>query len=457
MGKRVPTQLQPNSLIAAITDRPVLVAPESERLFAAILQELASSEEFAKAYAAEPSAAVQDEDDFWAEDDPWIASLRPYTVTNGVLQIPVSGVLLNRFSFQFGRWATGYQYIERAFNRGMADQNVKAIAFVVDSPGGEVAGNFELVEKIVARRGEKPMKAFANDHAYSAAYSISTAADEIVMTRSGGVGSVGVVVAHVEYSDMLKEAGIRVTFIFAGKHKVEGNPYEKLSEGAKGRIQARVDRIYGEFVALVAENRDMDEEAVRETEALTYDASEAVEVGFADRVGAFEEEMAALSGEADDTENELMTTKNEAPAATKPEDGQTITQAQHDKAVADARAAGAQDQLTRINAILGSEEGKARPSAALSAALKTSMAADEAIAFLGSLPEEKAAAPAPAPAPAQAPKGDSPFNRAMSGSNDTVVGAGDGDTQTDGEKATTSADILGAFASLTGKKRGKAA
>lgn len=431
-----------------------MVASESERLFAAILQELASNEEFTGLYAA--SAAQQDDDGFWDEEDPWVAAFRPYVVKNGVLQIPISGVLLNRFSFQFGRWATGYQYIERAFNRGMADQNVRAIALIVDSPGGEVAGNFELVEKMVGRRGEKPVKAFANDHAYSAAYSISTAADEIVMTRSGGVGSVGVVVAHVEYAEMLKDAGIKITFIYAGKHKVEGNPYEKLSEGAKGRIQARVDRIYGEFVSLVAKNRDMDEEAVRDTEALTYDASDAVEVGFADRVGAFEEEMAAFSGEADDTESELMTTKTEAPAAAKPEDGQTITQAQHDQAVSAAKAEGAQEQLTRINAILDSDEAKARPKAALAAALKTSMGAQEAIGFLGTLPEEKAEAPAPAPV---APKGaNTAFNAAMSSTGDTQVGT---TPEPEGENGSdpkvVAGQILGAFASLTGKKRGKAA
>lgn len=453
---------QSNSFISAVTDRPVLVARDRGQLSGALLQELATCEEFMGLYdesAASLAATGQGEDDFWE------GRYRPYIVTDGVLQIQVAGFLLNRFSHQFGRWATGYQYIEKAFNRGMDDPQVSRIALLVDSPGGEVAGNFELVEKMAARLGEKPVRAFANDHAYSAAYSIATASDDIVMSRSGGVGSVGVVIMHAEFSDMMENAGIKITFIYAGKHKVEGNSYEKLSKGAKKRLQSRVDRTYGEFVALVANNRDMEEQAVRDTEALTYDATDAIEVGFADRVGAFDEEMAAFAEEAAETENEFMALKPKTtPASAGTTDGQsddTITQADHDAAVATASADGSSGERTRINMILDSDEGKARPAAALSAAMKTSMAADEAIAFLGGLPEEKAEQPAesaaegtPAPAAPKAVAGATPFANAMDGSGNPEVGAeaGSGDEEAD-TSVVTSANMLDALATASGKTR----
>jgi signal peptide peptidase SppA len=449
-----------NSLISAITDQPLLLAQGAETMFSAYLQELAANDEFMECYDASKTQ-MQDDDDFWDEDDPWVSAFRPYNVQNGVLQIPVFGVLLHHFSFQFGRRATGYTYIEKAFNRGMEDPQVKAIAFVVDSPGGEVAGNFELVEKVTARRGEKPIRAFAADHAYSAAYSISSAASQIIMTRSGGVGSVGVVVAHVEMSEMLKEWGIKVTFIYAGKHKVEGNQYEKLSDGAKARIQTRVDRIYGEFVALVATNRDMEESEVRDTEALTYDSSDAIEVGFADRIGALEEEMAVFAEEADAQESEFMATKptNTPPAANG--DGQTqITQEQMDAAVETATAAGqaegAAAERTRINAILDSDEGKARPRAALGAALKTDLSVEQATAFLATLPEEKAEE-TPSEPQGQTPpaSGAQPtgFNQAMEGSGNPDVGA---QPEGSSEEAATSEQMLGALAAMTGKPRKQA-
>lgn len=461
----MPNPKTQNSLISAITDQPLLVSQGSETMFSAYLQELAGDEQFMECYdlSASQAMAAQNEDDFWNEDDPWVAAFRPYNVKNGVLQIPVVGVLLNKFSFQFGRRATGYTYIERAVTRGLNDPEVKAIAFIHDSPGGEVAGNFELTEYVAENRTEKPMRAFAADHSYSASYNLAAAAGSIIMARSGGVGSVGVVVAHVEMSEMLKDWGVKVTFIHAGKYKVEGNQYEKLSDSAKSRIQARVDRIYGEFVALVAANRGMEESAVRDTEALTYDSSDAVEVGFADRIGALDQEMAVFAEEADAQENRFMATKPNTPAATN--DGQnTITQEQMDAAVATATAGataeGATAERGRINAILDSDEGKARPRAALGAALKTDLSVEQATAFLATLPEEKAEDPAPkeqavAPAPA-APAGTQPnnFNIAMDASGNPQVGA----QPEGGEQAQvkTSDQMLAALSAMTGRTRKQA-
>lgn len=447
----MPTPKPQNSLISAITDQPLLLSQGSEAMFSAYLQELAGDERFMQCYDA--FAARQDEDDFWNEEDPWVSSLRPYNVQNGVLTIPVQGVLLNKFSFQFGRRATGYQYIEKAVARGLADDDVRAIAFDINSPGGEVAGNFELAEYIANNRAEKRMRSFANDHAYSAGYNIAAAASQIVMARSGGVGSVGVVVAHVEMSEMLKDWGIKVTFIHAGKYKVDGNPYEKLSDSAKSRLQARVDRIYGEFVALVAANRGMDESAVRETEALTYDSSEAIEVGFADRIGVISAEMASFAEEADTQENRFMTTKSQDNTPANTGESQ-ITQAQFDQAVAAAAAEGATAERTRINAILGSEEGKARPKAALSAALKTDLSAEAATAFLADLPEEKAeqeaAAPEAAVQPAQ-PAQPNGFNEAMSQTGNPNVGAAVGDSSQP-EPDAVAEQMLAAYGQVSGRK-----
>ena len=455
----MPIQKTQSSLISAVTDQPLLLAQGSETMFSAYLQELASDDEFLGCYEASRSNAMQEPDDeYWDGDDAFVAAYRPYNVVNGVLQIPVFGVLLNRFSYQFGRRATGYTYVEKAYNRGMDDDNVKAIALVIDSPGGEVAGNFELVEGMVARRDEKPVRAFASDHAYSAAYSIASAASQIIMTRSGGVGSVGVVVAHAEQSQALASEGIRITFIYAGKHKVEGNQYEKLSDSAKARIQNKVDRIYGEFTALVAANRGMEESAVRGTEALTYDSSDAVQVGFADRVGALETEMAVFTEEADGQEREFMTTTKTsiAPAATQASQSD-ITQEQMDAAVSTAVSEGASAEKARINMILDSDVGKARPRAALGAALKTDLSADQATAFLATLPEEKApevaapAAAAPTPAPAAANTG---FNAAMANSENPNVGAQPEGTPSAGLTEKVSAEqMLAALSMSIGKPR----
>lgn len=457
----MPNSNQP--LLAAVTQNPLLISSGSEQLFQDCIQHIVTSEH-ASAMLNEAVMAANDDEDYWPRSDDWRASLRPYNVKNGVLQIPIMGVLLNRFSYQFGRWATGYTYIEKALQRGLADDNVKAIAFVCDSPGGEVAGCFELVDKIYDARGEKPMRAFSADHAYSAAFALASAANDISVTRSGGVGSVGVVTAHVEYSEMLKDWGVKVTFIFAGKHKVDGNSYEKLPDNVKSRIQERINRIYGEFTATVARNRGMDEKAVRDTEALTYDANEAITIGFADRIGALDEEMVIFSEEATATEDEQMADKTTT-------DAKTVDQATHDKAVTDARAEGATAERARISGILASDEGKARPKAAMSLAMKTGMSVEEAKSVLADMPEEKAEAPAKddkaktegddkAKGEGGKPTASgkkTPFEAAMDKSDNPNVGADGDDDEEQTDDAKASASILADYAGATGITKKSAA
>lgn len=419
---------------------PLLLEPHSEELFVQSVLGMEADPRFHDAMAVHDTKALTD--DFWDDDDDFISWLRPYNVEDGTLIIPVQGVLMNKLSFKFGSYATGYQYIRRAYERGMSDPEVRAIAFDIDSPGGEVAGNFELVEQIAAGRGQKPMRAVAHDHAYSAAYSIATASDSITVARSGGVGSVGVVTAHIDVSKRMEAMGVKITFIYAGKHKVDGNPYEELPEDVKARIQERIDRVYGEFVALVATNRDMEEQAVQNTEALTYDAEKAIQIGFADRIGSLQSEMADLAA----IEGTQMATTPKAPAAE--DNGGQITQAQLDSAVADAKTEGHAEGVTaeraRITGILNSDEAKTRPAAARMA-VNAGMSVEDAKTSLADMPEE-----ATAPKAEEQPKADAPaptpFAQQMSGPG---IGAELEDGKEE-QKATSVDDILGAYSQASG-------
>lgn len=371
-----------DAIVAGFQDNPSLVCESQQSTFNGCLNALAAHEDFPKLLA---SAA---QDDFWFRDDDWRARYRPYNVKGGILTIPVKGVLLHDFAWSFGSWATGYEYILKAFERGQADPQVRGIAFLIHSPGGDVAGCFDAVDKMFAQKGNKPVRAFAHEYAYSAAYAIASLADKIVVSRTGGVGSIGVVTSHVDYSKRLENEGIKVTFIKFGAHKTDGNPYEPLGEDVLARMQARIDALGEVFVATVARNRKLDAKAVRATEALTYTASEAISNGLADAVGPLDDAVAAFAADLEtaqvNEEDEQMTNETHAAA---------FDQAAVDAARTEGMAAGAAAQLARITAILDSEAGKARPKAALSAALKTSMTAEQATAFLADLPEEGAAAP----------------------------------------------------------------
>ncbi len=204
----------------------------------------------------------------------------------GVAVIQVHGVLTYRgddiFSWLFG--GITYDDIRAQFRSALSDPVVKAIIFDIDSPGGEAAGAFDLVDEIYQARGTKPIYAVANETAYSSAYAIASAADMIYVPRTGGMGSIGVIAMHVDQSTWDENTGVKYTPIFAGAHKNDFTPHEPLSAEAKAAGQAMVDEVYDIFVKTVARNRGMTPADVRSTEAALYQGKNAVDAGLADAV-----------------------------------------------------------------------------------------------------------------------------------------------------------------------------
>ena len=223
------------------------------------------------------------------------AEWKPYQVLDGVALIPIEGTLVNRLgSLTPYSGMTGYDGIRACLGLALEDDDVKAIALDIDSPGGEVAGCFDLVDAIYAIRGTKPIHAVLAENAYSAAYAIASAADRITVPRTGGTGSVGVVCLHVDMSKALTGAGFAVTVIRYGQRKYEGNEYEPLSKDALARIQADTDAMGELFVETVARNRDLKASDVRATQAGTFLGAAGVAVGFADAVQSPDSAMDAL-------------------------------------------------------------------------------------------------------------------------------------------------------------------
>lgn len=340
----------------------------------------------------ESKPTIDNEDGFWPSADSWMAWYRPYAVKDGTLSVPVQGFLAHGLPYAIGTWATGYVYLRRAISRGMADPAVQRIALVVNSGGGEVSGNFDLVDWVFAQKGRKPIWAFVDEHAYSAAYSIVSAADRIIVARTGGVGSIGVLTAWVGYTEALQKAGIVVELIFSGEHKVDGNPYEPLKPEVRKRIQARLDKLYGIFTATTARNLGLDEQVIRDTKALTYSADEAVEIGLAHEVRAFDEAMAAFSRapviNVGDITMELTQAELDSQLASARAEGVTAGKAEAATDAAAARSEGAAQERTRISAILNHEASASRPKQAMHLATSTDLSVEAAVGILGVSAEE---------------------------------------------------------------------
>ena len=164
----------------------------------------------------------------------------------------------------------------------------------IDSPGGEASGSFELARRVREAAAVKPVWAVANDMAFSAAYALASAASKVFVSRTGGVGSIGVIAMHVDQSERDLQDGVRYTAVFAGDRKNDLNPHEPISSEAHAFLKAEVNRIYGLFVETVARNRGIEPSTVRDTEAGLFFGQAAVALGLADAIGTFDDALAQL-------------------------------------------------------------------------------------------------------------------------------------------------------------------
>ena len=171
--------------------------------------------------------------------------------------IPVYGVIEHRSDWMMEMFGgVSVDGLREALRAELDDPAVRAVVLDIDSPGGSIAGVTELAAEIrAARGGAKPIVAVANTLAASAAYWLASQADQVSVTPSGHVGSIGVYAIHQDVSKMMDEMGVTMTIISAGEHKTEGNEFEPLSDEARADIQARVDASYQQFLSDVAEGR----------------------------------------------------------------------------------------------------------------------------------------------------------------------------------------------------------
>lgn len=248
---------------------------------------------------------------------------RPFAVVDGIAVIEIAGTLVHR-----GAWIrqssglTSYEGIAAQLQAALADPTIRGIALDIDSFGGEVAGAFDLADRIRAARAQKPVHAFVADHALSAGYALASQADRIILPRTGTVGSIGVVAMHSDMSGALDQKGIAVTLIHAGACKVNANPYQPLPEAVRTRIAGELADLRQLFAETVAEGRGqrLDTQRALSTEAAVFRGEAAVFAGLADEVAdpvtAFHAFAAAPRGTSNPRgKGFLMTTTPEDHAA----------------------------------------------------------------------------------------------------------------------------------------------
>ncbi len=210
-----------------------------------------------------------------------------YTIAkDNIAVVPVHGLLMSRRGNIDANCTeiNSYERIRNNIQRALDYDAVKEIVLDMNSGGGMAIGCKELADFIFEARKIKPITALVNFAAYSACYFIAAACSKIVVSQTSGVGSIGVIMEHMEVSKWEEQIGLKFTTLFRGDHKNDGSPHEPITEQTLLVLNKRLDDAYDMFVGSVAKYRGMDLQKVIDTQAGLMSAKEAIELGFADEM-----------------------------------------------------------------------------------------------------------------------------------------------------------------------------
>jgi len=315
---------------------------------------------------------------------------------NGVASIPVTGPLVmkgNLFSKVSG--LTSYNIIAQDFNVALNDDTVKAIIFTIHSPGGMVDGVSELADMIYLARGIKPIVAYVEGMAASAAYWIAAATDRIYLPDTAQAGNLGAVMTVGKNDDDVIEI------------VSEQTPYKRIdaeSKEGKALLKGHVNYAASIFISKVALYRGVSESYVLENygKGDMLIGENAVNAGLADEVSTYEHLMSSLQDNdasvagmsaTKETKEVIMADKKTASAD---DDGVVITAEAIKPVTVESIKANNPEVLasitteanSRVEDILTSEHATGREVMAKHLAFKTNMDVKAATSLLETAPKQ---------------------------------------------------------------------
>ena len=299
--------------------------------------------------------------------------------------IPIHSTTAHR-----GDWFDiGYDEIKQAVGACVLDEQIQGIMLDFSTPGGEVSGLHDFSKWLNAASQHKPIWSISNELCASAGYYQAAATNRIIAPESARVGSIGVVITHVDMSKMYEEIGIKVTMIAKGKHKTTGNSFESLSDEDYASIEASLEAPYTRFVESVAGYRDMDVEVIKNTEAAVFDSKTALQVGLIDEVMSADDALMEFSEHLSSSNKTTslgdIGLKLQGKETGKEVEAPAGTVKTYEEGLEDGRAEGAATEQTRVLAILDSPEAQGREKTARKLVVRGE-SSESAIDFLTDIP-----------------------------------------------------------------------
>jgi ClpP class serine protease len=280
-------------------NNPLILRPEKAEMLVAALADRLGIARLERMDASAMTVVEMNERKAQGLSEPRAAD-RYYEVVDGIAIIPIEGTLVHKSGW-IGSWSgmTGYDGIATMVRQARMDGEVRAIWLDIHSPGGEVAGCFDLADEIAAgskRFGGKPVWAMVNEEACSAAYALASAADKIYGTRTSISGSIGVYMMYVDWNDALSQDGIKVTFFREYDLKARGSGLEPMDDETAKKFQQSVAQTADTFTRLVAGNRPgkLTIAGVKALRSQWFDGPQAAQNGLIDGVLSEVEAFAKL-------------------------------------------------------------------------------------------------------------------------------------------------------------------
>lgn len=268
---------------------PLMLRPEkAEMLCAALVDRLGIQKLDTIDGTTLAAAQLRQKAGDWMDEEPASPARRQYVIEQRVARISIDGTLVHKLGgVSPYSGLVGYDCLDKVIADAQSNKEVGAILLDIDSPGGEVAGCFDFARKLRkmgASNGGKPIVAFANEMACSAAYAIASSCDAVMTTQTGQVGSIGVWTMLVDMTKGRTKNGISATMIRAGERKARGGPYEEADEATFTKLQGWVDETWDIFCGHVADTRPISAAAVKALEGDWFTGNDALGLGLVDAV-----------------------------------------------------------------------------------------------------------------------------------------------------------------------------
>lgn len=287
------------------------------------------------------------------------------TVTRGSIAImPVSGPIFPKATlFTEISGATSIERMAETLGDIERDLSISALVLNIDSPGGNVTGVNEF-SKLLAGFN-KPVIAYVNGTAASAAYWIAASADKVIIDDTARLGSIGVVAAFRNQKDDSIE--------IVSSNAPDKRPDITSDEG-RAVVQRNIDALENVFINHIAQTRGMTVDDIKSLRGGMMIGAEAIKAGLADEIGTLESVINNLE------QRSMNIDKLKA-------DHPDVYQAIYNDGAASAKADGGKVERDRIAAILNHEAAEGREDMAKTLALETDMNAEQAAKVLASAPK----------------------------------------------------------------------